>query len=305
MPVATLPSSSTLAFRRYTRAVDIPSIAVEALEKRDVQSNPILPHLLKCRQRVIEDIGNLWFVLFANESCSEVLYVASCTRSPLGDYPLFIFTTIPSMELSDDLLAQDMACLCQWLKSSVDPARIYSVFAVARMSLAFVAEWSALTGIEAYSKPFYDCMGSFCTPRNLAPTRQNTGLSSKGFEYQLAMGTKGDIPEMAALCELFSEESVSVLLLFLRPLFTHLHAQAPFFMTPSQCREEAKLLVDQNAVWVHRIRRLGSNDAWEIASLAAVTRSTDKMATITKVVTSMGWRRLGCAERLTRGVCRE
>jgi predicted GNAT family acetyltransferase len=47
------------------------------------------------------------------------------------------------------------------------------------------------------------------------------------------------------------------------------------------------------------------NQEAEIASIVAVTRTSETVAAITKVYTNRQWRQRGCAERLTRRVCKE
>jgi len=46
-------------------------------------------------------------------------------------------------------------------------------------------------------------------------------------------------------------------------------------------------------------------DDYEVASIVACTRNTNRVATITKVYTPNEWRNKGCAGRLVRYVCGE
>jgi len=75
-------------------------------------------------------------------------------------------------------------------------------------------------------------------------------------------------------------------------------------MTASHALQEARLLVEQNAVFIHRAR-MSSGEDWSIASILATTRNTKQVTTITKVFTNDEWRFKGCAERLTHEVCRQ
>lgn len=74
-------------------------------------------------------------------------------------------------------------------------------------------------------------------------------------------------------------------------------------LTRSEGQREGRLLYETGNVWVHKIRR--ENEPFEIASIVACTRNCNKVATITKVYTNPRWRRLGCAERLVRMVCKQ
>jgi predicted GNAT family acetyltransferase len=80
--------------------------------------------------------------------------------------------------------------------------------------------------------------------------------------------------------------------------------QDPFFLTPERAVEEATLLIRNRQLWVHLVRRNG-DARQEIASIAAVTRTCNSVAAITKVYTNPNWRARGCAERLVRRVCKQ
>lgn len=67
--------------------------------------------------------------------------------------------------------------------------------------------------------------------------------------------------------------------------------------------QEARLMISKHQLWVHEIQQQGKTP--EIASIVAVTRTSDTVAAITKVYTNPKWRQRGCAERLTRKVCKQ
>ena len=73
-------------------------------------------------------------------------------------------------------------------------------------------------------------------------------------------------------------------------------------MSKSGAEAEASLLIKKGQVWVHEICVPGQRA--EIASIVAVTRTSDTVAGITKVYTNPRWRQRGCAERLVRHVCK-
>lgn len=62
----------------------------------------------------------------------------------------------------------------------------------------------------------------------------------------------------------------------------------------------AVYLIKQNLIWVHEVTQGNKRG---IACIAAFTRNSATVATITKVFTSEKYRRMGCAERLVRRVC--
>ena len=79
--------------------------------------------------------------------------------------------------------------------------------------------------------------------------------------------------------------------------------QEPFVLTEQGALREATLLIGRRQLWVHEIRSHGQQP--EIASIVAITRTSDTVAAITKVYTNPRWRQRGCAERLTRKVCKQ
>jgi predicted GNAT family acetyltransferase len=58
-------------------------------------------------------------------------------------------------------------------------------------------------------------------------------------------------------------------------------------------------------MWVHEVIQQDGSGNTGIASICAVTRVSDAVAGITKVYTNPEYRRMGCAERLVRQVCRQ
>jgi len=74
-------------------------------------------------------------------------------------------------------------------------------------------------------------------------------------------------------------------------------------LTKDGAVKEAELLVQDKQVWVHQIQRDG--EPAELASIVCTTRPSSTVTAITKVYTNPKWRKLGCAERLVRRVCKQ
>lgn len=74
-----------------------------------------------------------------------------------------------------------------------------------------------------------------------------------------------------------------------------MYQQVYFPLTIDQAREEGNEIISQGQMWVYEA--LG-----EVASICAVTRNSPTVAAITKVYTSLTWRRNGFAEHLVRSV---
>ena len=191
------------------------------------------------------------------------------------------------------------------LFENVDVRRICSVFAPKPICIAFCNVWTRLTGIplETNPNPYHDELVSYCTPQTLKTTNRRP---LAGHEHEIRLAVASDALNMTALCQSFSEESVShpisiMLDIYIYTLLTFL-LQEPFVLDQRGAEREARYLIDNGLVWVYMARE-SSGDEFEIASILACTRNTEKVGTITKVYTQRQWRRRGCVERLVRHVC--
>ncbi|KAH8827932.1 hypothetical protein DL96DRAFT_1600910 [Flagelloscypha sp. PMI_526] len=167
-------------------------------------------------------------------------------------------------------------------QSAIPNGRIYSVFAPKPLALRFSEEWTKLTGFAPYREPYYDAKITFCTPQDLPPRSQTV---DPDYQYEIRPANIQDLEGVAALCLGFSETN------------------APFHLDLPSARREAQHLIRNQQVWVHYLHRTGV--APTLACIAAHTRDSENIATITKVYTSESCRRRGCAERLVRRLCEE
>lgn len=199
----------------------------------------------------------------------------------MGSYPIFIFTTLPASSLRPELLYARLYPMAHALYKAVSTQRVYSVFAVDAVAQMFISIWTKFTGIAPEPEAYYHAMFSRL-PRRLfrdCPTTRH-----HGYDFDLRPATVDDIPRVAALCKGFASTS------------------DPFTLDNAGSMREARVLVSSRQVWVHTARAPDGREG--IASLVAFTRNTDTVSAITKVYTNPDWRKLGCAERLVRRVCR-
>jgi hypothetical protein len=228
---------------------------------------------------------NAWIVVEAADGKqSSIQYIASVTEEETHCYPLFIFTTQDVSRMSRAQIEAPVREIIRALSRSVPIQRIFSVFAPTRITNVFANMWSETTDIDIVQEPYYDATFSACTPETLSA---RPAPLEGPYQWELRRGEIEDIPAIAELCYDFASEC------------------APFFHSQKSAIREAKHLVSQRQVWIHRIRRSDADGPWEIASVCAVTRATSEVAAITKVFTNRRWRRLGCAERLTWQVTRD
>ncbi|KIY46188.1 hypothetical protein FISHEDRAFT_66616 [Fistulina hepatica ATCC 64428] len=271
----------------------IPVEVWEAFKSDPRTSNIMLPHALKWLGQ--EHAGHtpppdqLWLVcatyashFHVHSSSSPPLtvdFVLSCTEHAMGKYPVFIWT--PHLNLSTEFIIPRVRLLAKKLRAAVPVPRVFSVFAPDDIANAFVAEWSKLTGIRTVSEPYYHAKFAVCNQR----TFRNKSLTvQEGYVFELRPATPADLDGVAELCHGFADQS------------------EPFVLSHAEARREAQLLIQNRQVWVHCVVRDGVRG---VASIVAFTRVSDTAAAITKVYTNPQWRRLGCAERLVRRVCRD
>ncbi|CAL1695213.1 unnamed protein product [Somion occarium] len=242
----------------------------------------MFPHAEKCREieaRVHSlTPGQFWIVCMTNQGGGHIFvdFVLSCTEGPLGSYPIFIFTTIPHGRLTSDPAASRISSLAYHLSLSVPTRRVFSVFAPEPVAQIFASIWTEHNGIplDPIQAEYYAAKLMFCDRGTL-----REGVTSP----ELRRAVVGDIPKAAQLCYEFAAKST------------------PFVLSRDKAHQEATILVQNGQLWVHEITIPG--EGTDIASIVAVTRTSETVAAITKVYTNPTWRSRGCAERLTRRVC--
>ncbi|RPD81891.1 hypothetical protein L226DRAFT_555942 [Lentinus tigrinus ALCF2SS1-7] len=267
-------------------ASDIPAAVWSAFRENAQASNVMYAHADKAaKYPTLGGNADLWMVVWdltkPSETSSAVLFVLSCTAGPLGPYPIFIFTPLPSTLLVDNFVRPRLLAMVRALRAAVSPERVFSVFAVDALTDAFAASWTAETGIKLDSNPlYYHASLMYCdrtTLRPPPPPPQGDGTIA------LRLAAEADVRKVAVLCQDFSATS------------------EPFVLSCEKAVREAELLVQKRQLWVYEIQCPGREP--EIACIVAVTRTTATVAGITKVFTDSRWRSRGCAERLTWHVC--
>nr|GAT51533.1 predicted protein [Mycena chlorophos] len=278
-----MPSSTEPYAAVYFSATAIPGDVWDALHADPRAANVILPIAQKqlTRQTDPSKRGQCWIAVF---SFGKVDFVLSVTNGDNGQYPVFIFTPHRPHLRTREFLHPRLLRLAEALHASMPVKRIYSVFAPDEIAYPFVACWTHLTGVQALRDPYYHAWSSYCSRQTfVSPKRQDTVVP--GVIFQLRPAVESDLSGVAELCYLFAKES------------------EPFVLTRSAAVSEARKLIQQQQVWVHTIRHENDPACTEhVACIAAFTRNSESVATITKVYTPPDWRRQGCALRLVRRV---
>lgn len=278
------------SIQRFDLSTGIPKAVWTALLANAARANLILPHAEKLfgYQKFTPKINSteqLWLV-YSKPGTSEIQFILSCTEGPLDKYPLFIVPTVPIASLTPKLLKSSMEALCSTLlnEPGFKKERVFSVFSVEVVTEAFVLAWEKLAKIGRFKDPYYSAIFSVCTESTLV-RHQRAARPSEDVVLEPRPAVERDADQIAVLCREFAATS------------------PPFILTIEKAREEARLLIANKQVWVLEIQK--RNGAPEIATIVAVTRKSEGVATITKVYTPERWRGKGCAERLVRHVCIE
>ncbi|GJE99638.1 hypothetical protein PsYK624_159090 [Phanerochaete sordida] len=270
----------------YTSSSDLPSLVWDTFRRHPCDSNIIFPHAEQSREqeRRGEPSSGIWITCTTSErfDAPTVDFVLSCTEGSLGRYPVFIFTTLSSAEHDREPARRRLRALARALAQNVRPERVFSVFAPEQITRTFATLWTGEVGVGLDLDPaYYAAKFTQCTAQSFRP-RSHSVLP--GVSYDLRLARDDDAVRCAELCYGFAQES------------------EPFLLSAEDALREAKLMISKAQLWVHEIAEPGK--APEIASIVAVTRTSDSVAAITKVYTNPRWRQRRCAERLVRRVCK-
>ncbi|KAI9060558.1 hypothetical protein FKP32DRAFT_1577631 [Trametes sanguinea] len=253
-----------------------------ALEKDPRSSNIIYATAAKLVQSDASLAScNLWTVCQTVGQNSEVMFVLSCTRGPIGDYPIFIYTPLSRDVLTDDFLNLPILSMVRALQANVSPERVFSVFALDAVADKFAATWTAETGVRLADQPIYYHAKLLCCTKvtigNIAH-EENTSV-------QMRPAREADITALARLCHGFASTS------------------EPFVLTEQQALYEASMLIRKGEAWVYAIPGRQAGHEAEITCMVAVSRTTETVSAITKVFTAPNWRGHRHAQHLVHFVC--
>ncbi|KAF5383481.1 hypothetical protein D9757_006138 [Collybiopsis confluens] len=277
-----MPSARGFSVSCYKHAKSLPDNVFNALEENRVDANVILPFLKKGTNERSNSYPSfsseqLW-VCCVNYT-GKVEIVLSCTTNVIGGYPIFIVSAQPVSLWKRDSLEARLLRLAEALVKSVPVDRVYSVFAPDTIVKLFSQQWSKLTNIPV-THCYYEARLLSCT----AATLTSSSSTSSVFGISRPV-VAADLHDIARICLQFSEES------------------EPFVLNSQNAMKEAEYLVSRNYAWVHCV------DVWtngkcksEVACIAAFTRNTAEIATISKVYTDPHWRSRGFAKTLVRKV---
>ena len=200
--------------QHFLAAKDLPNSVWESFSFHPRGANIMHSHAKK--SRLSEEAGNppkvgqCWVV------CSRKLgngdpsvdFVLSCTEGPLGNYPIFIFTTIPHNQLNSGATASGISALVDALSPLVAITRVFSVFAPEPLARRFASAWTEKHGIPLDSDPeYYHAKLTYCTKETLRPPSQSTPAPNG----RPRRANQSDIPTIAELCQAFAKDSVGIL----------------------------------------------------------------------------------------------
>ncbi|KAG8219044.1 hypothetical protein J3R82DRAFT_4800 [Butyriboletus roseoflavus] len=266
-----------------------------ALSQNEVAANVILPFALaKKASSSPDDNEQLWIALYDGKN--NVEFMLSCTKGPLGNYPIFIVACKSSAQLAQEEkhgkdLADSLSLLVRCLLQNVRPQRVFSVFSTAKVTEKFAEIFEAQIhqehGIQARNDPYYDATFTFCTRETF---NESLGLTfplreSEDIIVALRRADMSHLNGIKTMCQAFSETSW------------------PYELDDARAELEARTMIEKQQVWVHIVQKAGQES--EIACLVATTRESDNVTAVTKVFTVENWRGRGCAARLLHRVCQD
>jgi len=271
----------------YTSVHSLPRQLWNILRADPRRSNVILSHAEKALTRAQGDEPSTrkecWITCSSSDASTPeaIDLILSCTDNAMDSYPIFIFSTRHSSQLDEEFLLPRLSLLVKALHAAVSVTRVFSVFAPDPVATMFTALWVDLTGVRFIHEPYYAATFTVCTKRSHIDRSMTIHPLLK---YDIRPAVESDIVDVADLCYGFALLS------------------APFILSREGSVKEATLLVQNKQVWVHQIQR--GDETPELASIVCTTRPSTTVTAITKVYTNPKWRKLGCAERLVRRVCK-
>ncbi|KAG8929159.1 hypothetical protein FRC02_005928 [Tulasnella sp. 418] len=269
--------------------------------EREREANIWLPHALKSRH--VENSSSyastsssastssqFWISSWTSRRSasssggSELDFILSCTKSHLGNYPIFLYSHVPSYHLTPAFLSLRVQPLVDQLATMVSSSRVFSVFGPSPLVKCFSALWSKRTSVMQEPDPFYAARFTVCTRETL---RIQSNTSSRPLDlpdgHYMRLAEPNDAELAAKLCQEFAIDSVY------------------FPLDYGKALQEAREMIRNRQLWVYYIT--GDCGQQILASIVGCTRTSESVAAITKVYTNPMCRSRGYAERLVRRVC--
>ncbi|KAG2368880.1 hypothetical protein BDR07DRAFT_1477795 [Suillus spraguei] len=246
------------SIQRFDVSTRISNFVWTAMLANAARANLILPHAEKVfgRQKFTPKIlatGQFWLVC-SKPGTSEIYFILACSEGPLGKYPWLYGGAV------------QRASKRTWIQEGESLLR----FSVEKVAEAFVPEWEKVAKINRIQEPYYSAILSVCTERTLV-RQQRAPRPSDDVILEPRLAAKQDADQIAVLCEEFAATS------------------PPFTLSFETACEEARIMIENKQVWVLEMQR--RNGEPEIATIVAVTRKSEDVATISKVYTPEKWRK--------------
>lgn len=204
----------TYEIQTYTSPLDLPDRVWATWRANACNANVMLPHAEQSKSRACADARSLdvWI------TCTSVFptapptidFILSCTSNHLGNYPIFIFTTLSLEEQASEDVIERLTSLATALLRSVPKKRVFSVFAPESIARVFSSIWTDITGVGLAvneDPEYYAAKISYCTKSSFRP-RSKSLLA--GMQYELRQACEDDTLSVAQLCYNFAYESVSL-----------------------------------------------------------------------------------------------
>ncbi|QRW09241.1 GNAT family acetyltransferase [Ceratobasidium sp. AG-Ba] len=290
-----LSGQPNISLTVYATASDFLFATHDILMQKEEQSNIILPFALNQQRReqqatrgqnVPPPANNLWICVWTTRMASRgsapkptLDFVFAINDNSFGGYPLFIWSNHPASELMPSFLDRRVQLAAMQLHQSIPAERVFSVFGLAPVVSSFRSIWSHITGKQAEPVPFYAAKFTLCTKFTLQPS---IGVPAGDL---IRPAAAQDVEQVARLCQEFAEDSVF------------------FPLDSKESMAQAQQLIRDKQLWVYETRDAHNRPC--VASIVASSRSSARVAAITKVYTPPAFRGRKYALRLVQWVAQQ
>lgn len=197
----------------YDAAHRVPSHVFNALNRHERTANCVLPTLLK--SRFLESQGQappqkqVWVVCSSKngDGTTTLEFVLSVTEGYIDSYPVFLFTTLSSFQMTPDFLQRRMEQMARALSRFVPVQRVYAVYGPDLLARAFAWNWTSITGVQNLAEaPYYASKISYCTRETF---KNNTVPLRADLTSEIRPANGDDLYDVMKCCFGFAADSVS------------------------------------------------------------------------------------------------
>jgi hypothetical protein len=215
MPGLTSPIFTTT----HSKPSELPTAVWQAFEEHQRDSNIMYPHAMEslaAEKRGEQVADEFWICVWTCRpgSTDTLDFVLACTKGHIDSYPIFIFSTVPALELTEEYVSSRMDVLTSTLLAVAPVKRVFSVFAPRAVTTLFADYWTERAHVELEADPeYYAATFAYCSRATFKPRSLTVDTQ---LNFKLRRAVDADVESVAELCFLFAKDSVCQLLPIIR-----------------------------------------------------------------------------------------